>query len=126
MNAHAIVTTARPTAPPAGRTFEYPVATSPLPTDIDGGADSDVGLLRAAKLTVPQAAKMLGIGETKVRELIRTGAIPVVRILGKTLLLERDLEAYLRSGYGVLRKNAAPSSRLPALPDTVSKSRFLT
>ncbi len=125
MSTNSIVTTARPADQPVGKAAKFSVDKPPLPTDIADGASNGVGLLRAAKLTVPQAARALAIGETKMREIIRTGSVPVIRVMGKTVLLERDLEEYLRSGYGLLRKAAAPSNRSDALPKAVRKSKYL-
>jgi hypothetical protein len=59
-----------------------------------------------------------------MREIIRKGEVPVVAILGKTLLLERDLEAYVRSRYGTLRV-AERKSRPAALPQHVRESVLL-
>lgn len=98
-----------------------PLAANPLP----GHGDPTDGLLRAAKLSVPEAAEVLGIGETKMRELVRNGEIPVVRIMGKVLLLERDLEAYLQSRYGTLRTAERKADRLPPLPRRVLESGLL-
>lgn len=115
-----------PSAGPGGFAVA-PLAANPLPGQGDGGVGGGSGLLRAAKLTVPEAAAMLGIGETKMREIIRHGDIPVVRIMGKVLLLERDLEAYLLGHYGALKKpgRQAAGDRLPALPNSVVKSVLL-
>jgi excisionase family DNA binding protein len=84
-----------------------------------------LGLLDAAKLTVPKAAKALGIGETKLREIIRNGEVPVLNVAGKILLLDRDLEAYMRSGYGDLRPARKSTDRIAALPKCVRDSKLL-
>jgi len=93
----------------------------PLSTE-DGCYDD---LLHAVKLTVPQAAKMLGIGATNMRAIIGSGRIPVVRIMGKTLLLEQDLEGYLRSSYGRIVKVKSDAGRLPPLPKRVIESKLI-
>lgn len=46
---------------------------------------------------VPQACKASGIGRTKLYELMRSGALPVKRIGGITLIRRADLEALLAS-----------------------------
>ncbi len=80
------------------------------------------GLLWAKKLTVPEAAKFMGIGQTKLRELLREGELPVIRIMGKILLLERDLEAFMRGHYGPLKvTEMKPANRLPPLPKAVQE-----
>jgi len=80
-------------------------------------------LLHAVKLTVPQAAKALGIGETKMREIIRNGEVPVIRILGKILILDRDLENYLQGNYGALNptkhEKGSSNNGLPPLPEYI-------
>lgn len=76
-----------------------PLAANPLPGHGGGGA----GLLRAAKLSVPEAARRLGVGETKMRSLVKEGRIPAIMIDGKVLLLEADLEGFLNQRYGCLK-----------------------
>ena len=88
------------------------------PGAVNGGASRGAGLLHAAKMTVPQAAKALGVGETKMREIVSKGGIPVLKVLGKTLLLEKDLEEYLRSGYGRIVPVQNRTGRLPPCRST--------
>jgi len=101
------------------------VASAPLQPDVCGRGRDGEGLLRAAKLTVPQAAKMMGIGETKMREIVARGEIPVIRIMGKVLILERDLEGFLMGSYGALGKAKTPPKGLPSLPRRVQESELL-
>ena len=83
-------------------------------------------LLDAKKLTVPVAAKFMGIGQTQLRELLRKGDIPVIRIMGKILLLERDLEAFMQRSYGPLKVAETKSfNRLPPLPKHIAESALL-
>jgi len=42
----------------------------------------------------------MGIGATTLRRMITDGRIPVMRLDGKFLLLERDIEMYLQEHYG--------------------------
>jgi excisionase family DNA binding protein len=80
-------------------------------------------LLHGQKWGVPQAAKALGLGQTRLREIIREGQIPVIRIMGKILILEQDLEDYLQGQYGTLRPTEARASKgLPPLPKFVRES----
>ncbi len=89
-------------------------------------ARNGTGLLCAKKLTVPEAAKVMCIGQTKLRELLRKGDIPVIRIMGKILLLERDLEAFMQRSYGPLKVAETKSSnRLPPLPKDIAESVLL-
>lgn len=122
---HSIVTTVRAADPRAGKATDYAVASPPLPTDIDGGMPGGADLLHAAKLTVPQAATRMGIGETKMREIIRSGGVPVIRILNKTMLLERDLEEYLCACYGRTVPVKQRADRMPPLPQHVRESPWL-
>ena len=56
------------------------------------------------KYTVPEASKLLGISETSLRGIIARGEIPVIRIQkAKILILEQDLEEFIKSKYGVLK-----------------------
>ena len=89
----------------------WAVAKDPLPAK-DGGRSDGPGLLHAAKLTLPRAAERLGIGETKLRALVKEGRIPAILIDGKVLLLEADLEGFLSERYGRLkasRRGIAPA-----------------
>ena len=75
-----------------------------------------LGLVEATKLTVRQAAKTAGISESQMRAEILKGKVPVIRICSKMLVLERDLENYLRGHYGIvqpLERANKPASRLP-------------
>ncbi len=101
------------------------VESVPLLDHLNGGRGVQFDLLHAAKITVPKAAKALGIGETKMREIIRNGDVSVVKVMGKTLLLERDLENYLHSGYGRIKPVQREVSRLPPLPQHIRESQLL-
>lgn len=93
---------------------------------LEGPTSSGAGLLYAKKLTVPQAAKVMGIGQTKLREIVYQGEIPVIRIKSKILILDRDLEAFLMGHFGTL--NATPTkpiSSLPPLPKHIAESDLL-
>jgi len=101
----------------------------PLANFTPGAVNGDAGgsgLLRAVKYTVPQAAKAMGIGETKMREIIRNGEVPVIRISDKILVLDRDLESYLQGNYGALKPLATkPANGLPPLPKHVRESDLM-
>jgi len=62
-----------------------------------------------------------------MRAKIKSGELPVIQIDGKTQLLERDLKDYLQGHYGTIKEvKVQPKQKLPALPDYVMDSEFLT
>jgi excisionase family DNA binding protein len=63
-----------------------PPAPEPEPTDPE-----------PRMLGIPDAAKTLGIGRTFIRKLIRTGALPAVKIGSRTLIRQVDIDAYVKS-----------------------------
>jgi len=84
-------------------------------------------LLAERKYSVPQAAKMLGMGETKMRGMIMEGLIPVLNLGGRQLLLEGDLEDFLNGQYGTMRKvERVTRMKLTPLPRHVEESDLLT
>ena len=87
----------------------------------------DVELLDAVKLTIPRAAKRIGIGETMLRTIIRHGEIPVLVIGGKTVILARDLEGFLQGGYGRVKALPRPETmaKLAPLPKDLYLSPLL-
>ena len=87
----------------------------------DNGRDGN-GLLYETKYGIKQAAKMIGIGETKMREFVKTGELPVLMIDGKCLILERDLEAFLQGHYGKMKVAKYKPERLPVLPKHIRES----
>lgn len=46
-------------------------------------------------LTTSDAARSLGIGKTKLFELIAAGQLPAIRLGGRTLISRQDLEAFV-------------------------------
>jgi excisionase family DNA binding protein len=101
----------------------------PIPLQEEGRGKEANGtgleLLRARKLTVKEAAKMIGVGETKMREFVRNGEIPTLLIDGKYLLLERDLEDFLRRRYGALKPVTVQRQGMPSLPKDIAESGLL-
>jgi excisionase family DNA binding protein len=51
-------------------------------------------VIQPLALTTAEAARSLGIGKTKLFELIGSGALPAVRLGGRTLIRREDLEAF--------------------------------
>ena len=76
-----------------------------------------LGLVEARKFTVSQAAKTAGISESQMRAEIFNGKVPVIRICSKMLVLERDLENYLRGHYGIVQ----PFEVSDAIPSRLSR-----
>jgi len=77
------------------------------------------------KLTIPEAAKVMGIGTTSLRRIIADGRLPVLRVLKKTLILESDVEMFLQESRVLVKRAEAGSHRLPPLPSAVANSRHL-
>ena len=66
-------------------TTDLRLAQPQSPMLADDGAAADPSALTCS---VPEAARLLGIGETLMRELIRTGRVPALR-LGRRVLVSR-------------------------------------
>lgn len=82
------------------------------------------GLLFKRKYSVPEAAKLLGMGETNLRALIQYGEIPALRMTkSKIMILESDLETFLLSRYGTITQ-VKVSIKQPVLPDHVKNSKY--
>ena len=117
----------KPSADPAS--LAVGVAPTPLSAEYRAVTFSNaaVSLLSATKLNIPQAARRIGIGETKMRLIVQHGEIPVLRIGGKTVIIEQDMEIYLRGNYGRMALAAKPTIKptLTALPKEVSESPWL-
>lgn len=72
-----------------------------LSTGIPQNPNQVISVERGVLLRIESAALMIGIGRTKMYELIRRREIPVVRIGRRTLVHRDDLEHFaqaLRSG----------------------------
>lgn len=82
-------------------------------------------LLDEKKLTIPEAARVMGIGANSLRRIIGQGRLPVLRFMTKTLVLESDVELFLNASRGVVQAAQHSSNRLPALPADVIGSRHL-
>lgn len=85
---------------------------------------SEAGILEQKKLTVKEAAEVMKRSVTSVRRLIQNGKIPVIRFAGKDLLLERDLEAFLRDRY-VTVQTVARTIRRRGISEKLRKSPVL-
>jgi excisionase family DNA binding protein len=62
---------------------------------VDGGSSSE-----RAVLTVPEAARYLGISTSHAYELVHTGVIPAIRLGRRILIARRSIDQLLESGAG--------------------------
>ena len=85
---------------------------APIPRTTPAVASSNP--LLANKLTIPQAKRMFGTGTTVIRQLILAGQIPVVKIGGRYLLLEKDIADFIAKRYGPV-KPSEPKNKAHAL-----------
>ena len=103
-----------------------PCATFPLPSvPLQGHVKGigNVSLLHQKKYGVREASELMGISQTKVRRMIGKGEINVLRIGGKLLLLEADLEKFMQGQYGPMKDVPVVLKRkLSALPRHVMES----
>ena len=67
----------------------------------------------------------MGLGATSLRRLIADGEIPVLKVRGKTQLLEADIEAYLQGRYGRVYPVPYNDSR-PGVPEHILDSDLWT
>ena len=84
-----------------------------------------LGLVEATKLTVRQAAKTAGISESQMRAEILKGKVPVIRICSKMLVLERDLENYLRGHYGIVQSFEVSDAIPSRMTSEISESPLI-
>jgi excisionase family DNA binding protein len=75
----------------AGRSPTAPTITtnSVTPDGVTPNAATDQRLT----LTIPEACQMLGIGETTLRQMIRIGQLPILKIGRRVLIPRQALEA---------------------------------
>ncbi len=90
-----------------------------------GSSEQNGNLLSIRKLSVKEASQLMGLGATSLRRLIHDGQIPVLRIGGKILLLEHDIEKFLRGCHVTLEEQGVRAPRAQALPDEVVNSPHL-
>jgi excisionase family DNA binding protein len=88
--------------------------------------DQEVSLLHQHKYSVPEAADLLNISETKVRSIIKAGQLPVLKLTrAKVLIMESDLETFLQARHGCLTATTVSrQSCTHALPEHVTKSEL--
>lgn len=84
-----------------------------------------MSLVDAAKLTVRQAARKAGISESLMRLEIQNGKVAVIRIGSKMMVLEVDLEVYLRGHYGLVNHIEERDFGPPRLPRHFAESELI-
>jgi excisionase family DNA binding protein len=93
--------------------------------DSDDRSNRHDPLLRLRKCSVRDGAKLVGVSESKMRNMINEGKIPVLAIEGQQFLLERDLERYLRDNYVFIRPAETRIQTSRRLPDEIEQSDVL-
>lgn len=71
------------------------------------GPSANLDLSEALTIRVPAAARMLGIGKTKLYELIAAREIDVIKVGRATLIIVRSLERFVE------RQSAVAGAALP-------------
>ena len=82
-------------------------------------------LIEARKYTLKEAGKLAGVSEATMRNEVKSGEIPVIRIGTKMMVIEQDLEQYLQRDYLYVGIKESPSVGCPSLPDWVEDSPLL-
>ena len=82
-------------------------------------------LIEARKYTLKEAGKLAGVSEATMRNEVKFGEIPVIKIGTKTMIIEQDLEQYLQRHYLYEGTKESPSVGCPSLPDWVENSPLL-
>lgn len=82
-------------------------------------------LVEARKYTLKEAGKLVGVSESTMRNEVKFGEIPVIRIGTKAMIVDRDLEQYLQRHYLYEGIKQSPSVGCPSLPDWIEDSPLL-
>ena len=82
-------------------------------------------LIEARKYTLKEAGKLAGVSEATMRNEVKSGEIPVIRIGTKAMIADRDLEQYLQRHYQYEGIKESPSVGCPSLPAWVEDSPLL-
>ena len=102
---------------------------SQLPVDPASQPGSTGGhsfrLIEARKYTLKEAGKLAGVSEATMRNEVKSGEIPVIKIGTKAMIVDRDLEQYLQRHYLYEGTKESPSVGCPSLPDWVEDSPML-
>ena len=84
-----------------------------------------LSLVTAVKYSLKEAAKLVGISESAMRNEVRNGEIPVIKIGTKIIIVQWDLEQYLQRRRGVEGGGKSVSYGCENLPDWVDNSPVL-
>lgn len=107
---------------------ETPIPNKTHQRQSDKLLDGNSPFLYQRKFSISEAALLLKIGETKLRELVVGRIIPSIQIGGKYILLERDLDAFLKWAYSgtilTIIKNEEPEEK-PRLSAEIINSKHL-
>ena len=95
----------------------------PVPHPVSTGVS--LSLVEAKKLTVKQAAKTAGISESMMRNEVKNGEIPVIKIGTKVIIVQWDLEQYLQRHHIVEGASNTTPIGCQDLPDWVEESPLL-
>ena len=82
-------------------------------------------LLHEPKFGIREAAKMMKLGQTGLRRLIKNGEIPVIRIGSKLILLETDMERFLTGHHVLIRPVPLRKTAAQSLPESIAASELL-
>jgi len=80
--------------------------------------------LLSRKVGIPEASRLVGVGQCKFRKLVQAGKIPVIRCGIKMLFHPSDLEKFVES-QRVTMTGRRPAPLRRSLPDRVIKSPYL-
>jgi len=82
-------------------------------------------LMLEQKLSINEAAKVIGISPNSLRKIITEGRLPILKILKKTLILASDVEKLLKDSRCFIKATEQTDRRLPPLPSEVINSPYL-
>ena len=82
-------------------------------------------LINEPKYNIKEACNKIGIGETTLRSIIKTGGITVLNLGGKYLFLERDIEQYLMKNYVTIKEYKEEPNKLSPLPEHIANSDLI-
>ena len=84
-----------------------------------------LSLVEARKYSLKEAAKVAGISESTMRNEVKNGEIPVIKIGTKAIIVQWDLEQYLQRHRIVEGASATTPIGCQDLPDWVDNSPLL-
>ena len=88
--------------------------------------ESQGKLLFAKKFTVKEAARLIGVGTTTLRNMVYGGQIPAIKIGSKVMLLEDELENFLVASHVTIKSAPNVRTTMPPRPDFIANSALLS